>query len=40
MTTMIWNEEMSVGVEEVGRDHKKLITLFNEVEDGISAGCE
>lgn len=38
MTTMIWNEEMTVGVEELDRDHKKLIALLNEVEDAISAG--
>ncbi len=33
-----WNEKMSVGVEVLDADHKKLIALLNDLHDGIIAG--
>jgi hemerythrin-like metal-binding protein len=33
-----WIEKMSVGVELLDADHKKLIGLLNDLHDGIAAG--
>jgi hemerythrin-like metal-binding protein len=33
-----WTEKMSVGVEVLDADHKKLIALLNDLHDGIASG--
>lgn len=33
-----WNEEMSVGIDIIDEDHKKLLGLLNEVDNIINAG--
>ena len=33
-----WTEKMSVGVEVLDADHKKLIGLLNDLHDGIASG--
>jgi hemerythrin len=33
-----WTEKMSVGVEVLDADHKRLIDLLNDLHDGIAAG--
>jgi hemerythrin len=35
---MIWNDKLSVGVEVIDEDHKKLIAMINEMYDAILAG--
>jgi hemerythrin-like metal-binding protein len=35
---IIWTEKMSVGVEVLDTDHKRLIDLLNDLHDGIDAG--
>jgi hemerythrin len=35
---MTWNEKMSVGVGVIDEDHKKLVSLVNELYEGITAG--
>jgi hemerythrin-like metal-binding protein len=38
MPFMTWTEEMSVGVEALDDDHKKMIDIVNELHEGIEAG--
>ena len=38
MPLMEWTEEMSVGVKAIDDDHKKLIDMLNQLNDGILAG--
>ena len=38
MSFMTWNDKLSVGVEAVDEDHKKLVAMINELYDGIIAG--
>ena len=38
MPFMDWVDEFSVGVEEIDRDHKKLLELLNELHDAVQAG--
>src|SRR5271166_1440668 len=38
MPLMVWTEDMSVGVKAIDNDHKKLIDMLNELNDGILAG--
>jgi hemerythrin len=38
MALMTWNESMSVGVQVLDEDHKKLIALLNELHEGILGG--
>lgn len=38
MPLMTWTEEMSVGVKVLDNDHKELIRLLNELNDGIETG--
>jgi len=40
MPLMKWNEEMSVGVQSMDDDHKKLIDLLNEMHEGLAAGLD
>jgi hemerythrin len=34
---MVWNDRISVGVEAVDRDHKKLVGIINQLYDAIVA---
>jgi hemerythrin len=38
MPLMAWSERMSVGVATLDEDHKKLVSLLNELFDGVQAG--
>lgn len=38
MPLMQWNDRMSVGVAQYDEDHKKLITMLNDLFDGMQAG--
>ncbi|MFY9644458.1 MAG: bacteriohemerythrin [Terriglobales bacterium] len=38
MPLMTWNDKLSVGVNVIDDDHKKLVSLVNELYDGITAG--
>jgi hemerythrin-like metal-binding protein len=38
MPLLEWTEDMSVGVKVIDDDHKKLIDMLNELNDGILAG--
>lgn len=38
MSFMIWTEEMSVGVESLDEDHKRLIELLNRLHENVEAG--
>ena len=38
MPLMTWTQEMGVGVKMMDDDHKTLINLLNELNDGIDAG--
>jgi hemerythrin-like metal-binding protein len=39
MPFMAWNDKLSVGIDEIDADHKKMVDLINELFDGINAGC-
>jgi len=38
MPLMEWTEEMSVGVQVIDDDHKKLIDMLNDLNDGVITG--
>jgi hemerythrin len=38
MSLMTWTEEMSVGVKALDEDHKRLIGMINELNDGLESG--
>ena len=38
MPWITWSEEMSVGVKEMDDDHKKLISILNEIHERVAAG--
>ncbi|MBF0166878.1 MAG: hemerythrin family protein [Alphaproteobacteria bacterium] len=38
MPLMQWNERMSVGIEQFDNDHKKLVSMLNNLFDGMQAG--
>lgn len=38
MPLMTWNDRMSVGVGVLDADHKKLVSMVNDLHDGIQAG--
>jgi hemerythrin len=38
MDFMTWTEAMSVGVQSLDEDHKKLFAIVNDLHDGIRAG--
>lgn len=38
MPLMTWSDKMSVGVEVLDNDHKKLVDMVNRLFDGIQAG--
>lgn len=39
MPFAVWNDRISVGVETIDADHKKLIAMVNDLYDAILAGC-
>jgi hemerythrin len=39
MPFMVWNDHLSVGVEAIDADHKKIVGMVNELYDAILAGC-
>jgi len=38
MPFMTWNDQLSVGVEALDNDHKKMVSMVNILYDGIVAG--
>lgn len=38
MALVVWNEKLSVGVKSIDDQHKKLITLVNQLHDGMMNG--
>jgi hemerythrin len=38
MPFMVWNDQLSVGIESIDADHKKLVAIVNEFYDAICAG--
>lgn len=38
MATIVWTEEMSVGVRELDLQHQKLIAILNELDEAIISG--
>lgn len=38
MPLMAWNDKLSVGVDVIDQDHKKLVSLVNDLYDAIQAG--
>ena len=38
MSLLTWSPAMSVGVQRLDEDHKKLIAMINELHDGMLAG--
>ncbi|MBZ0152073.1 MAG: bacteriohemerythrin [Planctomycetes bacterium] len=38
MPLMAWNDKFSVGVDVIDQDHKKLVSMVNELYDAIQAG--
>ncbi len=38
MPLVTWNENLSVGVVSIDDQHKKLVTLLNQLHDGMIAG--
>ena len=38
MPLITWEAEMSIGVQEMDDEHRKLIAMINEIGDGMAAG--
>lgn len=38
MALVVWSEKLSVGVGSIDDQHKKLVTLLNQLHDGMIAG--
>ena len=38
MPLLTWNDKLSVGVASLDEDHKKLVTMLNELFDAINSG--
>lgn len=38
MPLMSWSDKLSVGVQQLDDDHKKLVSMLNELHDGLLAG--
>lgn len=38
MPLMTWTEDMSVGIKMLDEDHQRLVSLLNDLHDGIVAG--
>ncbi len=38
MALVVWSDKLSVGVRSIDDQHKKLVTLLNQLHDGMIAG--
>jgi len=38
MPLMQWNEKMSVGIDSIDAEHKKLVGMLNDLYDGMQSG--
>jgi hemerythrin len=38
MSLVVWSDKLSVGVNSIDEQHKKLVTLLNQLHDGMIAG--
>lgn len=38
MALVVWNDKLSVGVKSIDDQHKKLVSLVNQLHDGMIAG--
>ena len=38
MPLMMWNDKMSVGVAEIDAEHKTLVSMLNDLYDGVQSG--
>ncbi len=38
MSLIVWNSELSVGVPSIDNQHKKLVTLLNQLHDAMMGG--
>lgn len=38
MKAIVWSKILSVGVEEIDEDHRKLVGIFNELNRAVTAG--
>lgn len=38
MPLIVWNQQLSIGVPSIDDQHKKLVTLINQLHDGMLAG--
>jgi hemerythrin len=38
MSLIEWNEQFSIGIEEVDSEHRALVALINDLHDAMSAG--
>lgn len=38
MPLVVWSDKLSVGVRSIDDQHKKLVTLLNQLHDGMMAG--
>jgi hemerythrin len=38
MALIVWNQQLSVGVASIDDQHKNLVTLLNQLHDGMIAG--
>ncbi|NQZ94463.1 MAG: bacteriohemerythrin [Moritella sp.] len=39
MISLEWNEEMSVGIDEIDTDHKKILSIISSIIDAIDTNC-
>lgn len=38
MPLIRWNNEISVGISSIDEQHKQLVNMFNELNDGLEQG--
>ena len=39
MISLEWNEEMSVGIDEIDTDHKKILSIISSIIEAIDTNC-
>ena len=39
MKTIVWSKILSVGFEEIDEDHRKLVGIFNELNEAVTTGA-